>query len=138
MLQNYPKIIFCFKNFSAAFDIGIIICSQPNNIKRHFISHQGLSNTGNCFNCESPEKQKNAAIFAGCECRHSHPARYPRKKRSPPITPVNPSKRNNPNRKLRFLFILRHFSLIAAFAVYSKGDIPHECSLSESEIIIKG
>ena len=34
------------------------------------------------------------------------------KKRSPPATPVNPSMPNNPNRKLHFLFISSHFSIL--------------------------
>ncbi len=32
-----------------------------------------------------------AAIFAGCECKHSRPAHYPRKKRGSPTTVMNPT-----------------------------------------------
>ncbi len=45
-----------------------------------------------------------AAIFAGCECKHSRPAHYPRKKRGPPPTVMNPTKPEILNRKRRFLF----------------------------------
>ncbi len=75
--------------------------------------------------CQSPRYQRYqnptlgcrlvAAIFAGCECKHSRPAHYPRKKRGSPPTVMNPTKPENPNRKPRFRFfqaISLHFRQI--------------------------
>ena len=43
MLQNYPKPFSAFKILSAAFDIGIIICSQQNNHFTHILFGGELS-----------------------------------------------------------------------------------------------
>jgi hypothetical protein len=38
-LPDHPAVFVVGKNLSADFDIGIIICSQPNNIKYCFIRY---------------------------------------------------------------------------------------------------